>query len=428
MLSKTVREMHLRPEAQLLLLCARTRIDTVQVARLKTLLQEDLDWNYLIRKANWHGLLPLLYWNLRGQNFQAVPAELWSKLEAHFHVNTKRCLLLTGELFKILDLFNAHGIKACPFKGPVLSGALYGNIGLRSFGDLDILVPRQAIHRAVDLLASLGYLCPTPTDDQGSIDSNDVDPETIGYLQPHHYAMTRDASSLSLGKIRVDLQWRISDPHFAFSLDSDELWSQLTQVTILNRPVPSFSLDDLFLVLCVHGCKHYWYRIKWICDIAEILRANEVHDWSVCMATARKLGVERTIKLSVFLAKTLLQAPVPVAISAEIEKDSRVISNARWISQRLFADGEGRISEKQAFFFYLDIKDSWSDRIKHCLFYVWQFLAAIITPTQKERAAIRLPSSLQFLYYLIRPIRLSAIHGRSAFMRARNCVIGPRPV
>jgi hypothetical protein len=400
----------------------------VQVARLKTLLQKDLDWNYLIRKGNWHGLLPLLYWNLRGQNFQAVPAELWSKLEAHFHWNTKRCLFLTGELFKILDLFSKHDIKACPFKGPVLTASLYGNIGLRSFGDLDILVPRQDIHKAVDLLTSMGYPRPTPPDEHAGIDRDDVDPERIGYLQPHHYALTRDVSSLGLGNIRVDLQWRISDPHFAFSLDSEERWSQLKPITILNREVPSFILDDLFLILCVHGCKHYWYRLKWICDIAEILRAHKAHDWSPCLAAAKKLGVERTIKLSLFFAETLLQAPVPVALSGEIEKDSRITANARWISARLFAEGEGRISEKRAFLFYLDMKDSWSDRIKHCLFYVWQFLAAIVTPTKKERASIRLPSALHFLYYLMRPIRLSAIHGRSALSRARNHILGPKAV
>jgi len=419
---------HRRTEAQLLLCCAQAHADPEVAQRIKELVAKEIDWNYLIRKASWHGLLPLLYWNLRGNNSEAVPAELWGKLEAHFHWNTKRCLLLTGELFKILDLFSEHGIKACPFKGPVLAASLFQNIGLRSFGDLDILVPRQDIERAVDLLASLGYSHSAPSDEQPDPEAAAVDPETIGYLQPHHYVLIRDPANAGLGNIRLDLQWRISETHFAFSLDLDERWSQLEPITILNRQVPSFALDDLFLILCVHGCKHYWYRIKWICDIAEILRSNQTHDWSACMTEARKLGVERTIKLSVFLAKTLLQAPVPAALSAEVEKDSRVISNARWISERLFAESDGRISEKRAFFFYLDMKDSWSDRIKHCFFYVWQLFAAIITPTQKERAMIRLPSSLHFLYYLMRPIRLSAKHTRSALKRARNYVTEPKPV
>ena len=143
---------------------------------------------------------------------------------------------------------------------------------------------------------------------------------------------------------------------------------------------------------------------------------------------AKTLGVERMIRLSVFLANKLLDAPIPNELAKPIENDARMRSKAQWICQRLFAESHGRISQKQAFFFYLGMKDRCSDRIKHCLFYVWQFLTAIITPTEKERAAIRLPSSLHFLYYLVRPIRLSAKQGRTAFNRARNYVIGPRPV
>jgi hypothetical protein len=413
-----------RREGELLLSCARTHLDAATAQRIDQLLGGEIDWNYLIRKASWHGLLPLLYWNLREKHSQAVPSELWRRVEAHFHLNTKRCLLLTGELFKILDLFGDHGIKACPFKGPTLSAALYQNIGLRTFGDLDILVPRHDIRRAVDLLTSLGY-AGGPTQEQPvALDTEpaDADPETIGFLQPHHYTLTRDLTGIGLGNLRIDLQWRISENHFAFSLDSEERWAQLKPVAILNRHVPSFTLDDLFLILCVHGCKHYWYRIKWICDIAEILRANEAHDWSACMATARTLGVERMVKLSIFLAADLLQAPVPAVLMQEIEKDSHVISNARWISKRLFAESEGRIDERFAFFFYLTMKDHWWDGARHCLIYIWQFLTVIITPTRKERSTIRLPGLLHFLYYFIRPIRLSALYSRTALRRAYSCL------
>jgi hypothetical protein len=416
-------------EAELLLACARTNLDAEAAQRISQLLSRELDWNYLIRKASWHGLLPLLYWNLRGNNSDVVPTELWGKLEAHFHWNTKRCLLLTGELFKILDLFTEHGIKACPFKGPVLAASLYQNIGLRSFGDLDILVPRQDIHRAVNLMSSLGY-AGSPTEEPIDVDIEpaDVDPETIGYFQPHHYALTRNSALTGLGNIRIDLQWRISETHFAFSLDSDDRWSKLEPITILNRQVPSFALDDLFLILCVHGCKHYWYRIKWICDIAEILRANQTHDWSRCLGAARTRGVERMVKLGIFLAQDLLGAPLPSQLSERIANDARVATNARWIAKRLFAESEGRTSTKRALLFYLDMKDSWSDRITHCALYVWQFIMAIMTPTQKERAAVHLPKSLQFLYYVIRPLRLSAKHLRSALRRIQKSEIRPRPV
>jgi hypothetical protein len=192
--------------------------------------------------------------------------------------------------------------------------------------------------------------------------------------------------------------------------------------------VTNFPLDDLFLILSVHGCKHYWYRIKWICDIAEILRSNPNHDWRPCLTMAKTLGVERMIRLGVFLANQLLNAPIPRELVNRIENDNRMRAKAHWIRQRLFAENDGRINEKQAFFFYLDMKDHWSHRLKHCLLYVQQFFVAGITPTEIDREAIPLPKSLQFLYYVIRPVRVGAKHAIFAFYRFRNLIIDRREI
>ena len=54
-------------------------------------------------------------------------------------------LYLTQEMLKLLSAFRKKGIPAIPYKGPVLAQAVYGNVGLRQFGDLDITVPEDCV-------------------------------------------------------------------------------------------------------------------------------------------------------------------------------------------------------------------------------------------------------------------------------------------
>ena len=57
----------------------------------------------------------------------------------------------------MLEDFENHGITAIPYKGPALALQVYGDLKLRSFVDLDVLVRRSDAARAGTLLAARGY-------------------------------------------------------------------------------------------------------------------------------------------------------------------------------------------------------------------------------------------------------------------------------
>jgi hypothetical protein len=50
-----------RPEAKMLLLCARTYRNSKRDAQIKALHFKELDWTHLLRMAHTHGMMPLLY-------------------------------------------------------------------------------------------------------------------------------------------------------------------------------------------------------------------------------------------------------------------------------------------------------------------------------------------------------------------------------
>ena len=64
---------------------------------------------------------------------------------------------MEDQLSTLLRNFKAAGIPAIPYKGPALAATAYGNVGLRVFGDLDILIQKEDVPRAADMMTALGY-------------------------------------------------------------------------------------------------------------------------------------------------------------------------------------------------------------------------------------------------------------------------------
>ncbi|MBE9038107.1 nucleotidyltransferase family protein [aff. Roholtiella sp. LEGE 12411] len=107
-------------EIELLLCCSRSHIVPETVERIKTLLQQDIDWTYLIQTAASQGVIPLLYQSLKATCSEAVPEIILTQLRSYYHTNAVHNLLLTQELLKLLELLKEHDIYAIPFKGPYL--------------------------------------------------------------------------------------------------------------------------------------------------------------------------------------------------------------------------------------------------------------------------------------------------------------------
>src|SRR5438309_495022 len=118
----------------------RTCLDSERAERITALLQQNLDWQYLIQTALNHGVMPLLYWQLNKICPEALPNEVANDLRQHFHTNAWHNIILSRELLRLLSLFETHGIPAIPYKGPALAASAYGNLSLRQFCDLDVLL------------------------------------------------------------------------------------------------------------------------------------------------------------------------------------------------------------------------------------------------------------------------------------------------
>lgn len=376
-----------RPEIELLLHCARPDGATGAADRIRTLLQGNVDWEYLLRTASSQRVTPLLYRKLESICPEAVPEDVLGRLRDYFHANHLRNLFLTGELLKLLDELEAHGIPAIPYKGPVLSALVYGNLALREFGDLDVLVRKEDAAKAGEILVSLGY------------------------RSQHRMTKAQEAALLRYdrqylfvkGDSAVELHWTVTPRPVSFLLDPENLWSCVRQIPLGGGTVASLSPEDLLLVLCVHGSAHRWERLGWIRDVAELIRVStEDVDWERLVERASSLNSRRMFLLGLSLANDLLDADLPREILCEAQADEVVRALATEVRGRLFSADRGShelSGEPARWRFHLRMLDSLRDRFRYCIH-------QIATPNSADWEAVVLPIAVSSLYRLVRPLRL----------------------
>jgi hypothetical protein len=383
----------LRREVELLLACARASLNESRSARVKELATEDLDWDYLLQLADRHGLQPLLYWHLNDARGADVPEHHLQRLRVAFQRVSALNIFLTHELRRLISLFAQNNITAVPYKGPALALQLYGNVALRQFSDLDIIVHPGDVLAARDLLLAEDYaLFPPLTERQ----------QAVMLRTQCNLPFTRERNRLV-----VELHWKVSAPHFARPFDTADFWGRLVDAKLDDVNIKLPAPEDLMLALCVHGSKHLWERLAWICDIAGLIESKPELNWQLLVAQARETGSERMLFLGLQLARDLLDAQVPGEVGRTIAADGAVASLANDVVRHLFTPELTPSGIHGYFLFQLRARRRLRDK--------FNYLRFVATPTEEDLVRMKLPAPLTFVYYLMRPVRLVVTGGPSHF-------------
>jgi len=372
-----------REHALLLRLCAHAR---------KAASQPDsdfghagnLDWDYVARLAHRHAVVPLVYRALQTFARGAAPEHVRRALSAKYRANAARNVLLAGELLRVVSLFESEGVRALAYKGPALAVAAYGDLSLRRFVDLDVIVRACDVGRASGLLRDLGYAAQGLTPEQES---------ALARTQ-HAVSYARDG-----GRLIVELHRSVSTKDFADVSFDEGAWARASRVSILNGSVAAPSAEDLLLALCVHGTKHLWERLAWVCDVAGLVNSNPGLDWSAVFGRASTARVERMLVLGLTLARGLAGAELPEEVWSKVSEDEAARRLASDAARSMFDGAEYRPAGfLRSVGFNLRARARARERLRYFRF--------ILTPTDGDLASLPLPARLGFVYYLLRPFRL----------------------
>jgi hypothetical protein len=401
-------------------------MDPVAAEHVRSLLVAPLDWAYLLRLAARHRLAPLLYRHLsricleNGQQpvangeqprphlipshhplhsaEQRVPGsgekeeeqKCFAELRRRFERTAQRNLFLTWQLLELLDAFNAKGIAAIPFKGPVLAAALYHNVGLRPCDDLDIFFHKKDVPRISELLRARGY---EPL-------YRLTETETASYLESNcELCFVQEA-----GRVSVDVHWGIAPEYFSVPFDPAPWWTRARAYSLGGKDVVTFSPEDLLLYLCIHGTKHSWERLLWLADVAMLLEAHPHLHYDRVFEQAASLHSTRMLGLGLALAKDLLGAVLPASVVDRLNTDRAIPALVAHVRDGLGHETSWCDDIFSMSSFRLKARERFLDRLTYCL-----KLATL--PSIKDWAWVSLPRFLFPLYSILRPLRLVVQRG-----------------
>ena len=355
-------------------------------------LREVRDGEALLAAARRHGLLAILYRSVQGECSGETAAGLEERLRGLYLRNAERNLRMSAQLIAVVERFEREGVDVVPFKGPVLAEAVYGDIGMRQFADVDILVARDDVRRAGDVLGSLGF--------ELAHGSRTIDDALLQSAECQALFCHRTTST------SLELHWR-TGPRFAYaSLPAEDLIAVALPATLIGRTIRGLTPADTYLVICVHAAHHLWDQLEHAATLARFIRGGAVDDWPSVLDRAAAYGCLRRCLIGAILARRLTGVVLPPELEDAVSGDPVALVLAGDAERHLFderaaAPGggiRGIVWQSRAL-------DSPGAAARH-------LVERAIMPGVRDWEWVDLPPGLRSLYYAVRPVRMAVQYAR----------------
>lgn len=300
--------------AELLLALCRAELSSADAERIRALLNGPVDWRRLSDLAQLHGVVGLVRRNLAALAAQEmVPASAWQALQQAAAQIVFDGMLQLRQLRLVVQALRSADVAPLVLKGAALADLVYGDPLLRPSTDLDLLVRRAELAQACAALEPLGARLPS----KGQID----------FQLANSYDLAVELPLVAGKPGLVELHWDLA-PRGLVTIDLDA-WRRRAEVfevdgITLRRLAP----EDMLLHLALHMRKHRYVGLRWLCDVAELVRRSastspasgrQPLDWDYIVTTAHSAGFSVLLYVSLALAQRLLAAPVPSEVLATVE-------------------------------------------------------------------------------------------------------------
>jgi hypothetical protein len=304
----------LSPEFRLVAACAMWPPSDRRTEGIRFAARDCLDWPRCVRVARRHQLIGLVHDGLTRVR-PDVPFEITEETSVQATTLLRENLAIARESLRLQRLFDDADLPVLFIKGAALATLAFGNLGLRSGQDIDLLVNHETLPAAVALIMSAGYrrFDPQP-------DISDAQLRLLMQLRKD-LGFVHQASGL-----RIELHWRLF-----LNLHA------MTETSLMesSRVVPlagaaglrTLGEEDLFAYLCMHGAFHWWYRLKWLADINALIAAAPEASIERLFRASETRGVGRAAAQALLLCHRLLGTALPAPLFAMIGKSL----TARWL-------------------------------------------------------------------------------------------------
>lgn len=365
------------PERGALLQLIRTALGLSSgagAAGSSNILPDRLDWTKFSQLVLDQGVVALV-----GHSLDLAPGNIPAELTDAFQTfvasqradNEKR----SSAFAQIIGALNQADIQVIPIKGPLLAQTAYGDLGLRTFWDFDFLFPATKISELTDALEALGF----------------VQEVILPARQMQAYwaysgqaVFRRQADELCL-----EPHTCLTPSTLAIDLDYEGIWQRAFPANWRGTQILRLTPEDEFIMLCVHGAKEAWWKLKYIADLAFFLKSQPDLDWKTVFERARSQGLLRLVTVALLVMRKTLNYPIPSLFRTQGGKDATARKLAINICNAPFPGVPASIYNLSRY--YLDLREKISDKIR----YVWR---TVTTPREAHFNSILIPDRWFFLY------------------------------
>lgn len=375
----------------LIIECARVEPDFDRIVSLAT---QQIDWNRTVKFAYAHGIFPLLAKNLK--YIPNVPMDVQKIVKLTNIDIAQHNLQATGELMRVISLLRDHGIDVITFKGPVLSQMAYGDIVSRQYGDLDILVERGDLAKVGTLLCDAGFVNLLPL----SILNNQT---CLNIIKDFTFVHEKSG-------VTIELHWKLFEKKYGIDLFNQ---NEIQTIRINNRIVRTIEDEILLVYLCLHGSKHMWERLEWVCDIDRLIR-NRTYDWDKVISYALLFRQVDGVFLGFALCRDLFNTELPDRLQSYINttRINRLINTIYFaIENNLFEQNDFK-RNKMIFLFQVKMMNNVWDKISF-------FSNIIFKISPEDCQTFHISDKWSYLYVILRPYRLIKVYINKKLLRQK---------
>ena len=263
-------------------------------------------------------------------------------------------LELVSTLLKLARESHRRRLRVFCFKGPVIAAMAYGNLSLRGAGDLDFLIEKEDLELAIELLREQAF-------------------ESVNQLRGRRYQefhfhlpFERDDG------LEVEVHWAISREYMRVPFDFSKLWERQTAFELQSETIAALSPEDHFLILCVHGTRHLWERLTWVCDLRALLTQFPEFDWAYVEREARELGCLRMVLLGHLLVERLFHEVFAASLLVEAYRQPAVLEGARAILLRYDEKQDETLGAFQRDWACFLLRERYRDKLRFFWCFPWR--------------------------------------------------------
>ncbi|CAN7713620.1 nucleotidyltransferase family protein [Paenibacillus sp. LjRoot153] len=199
-----------------------------------------------------HSLTPQVYHLLHDQHkWSQVPVVIQKKLNMNYKPVFLFNMFLKSQNELLLGQFENMCVEVMPIKGVYFAEKYFGHLGARGTTDIDILIRKKDIDKAIAVVKSMGF---------------EIEEEEVpGHF---HISYSKIAPDTSI-KVKVEIHWDILKESTS-NFNVAEFWDGALKVGNYQY-VKMLSDYHTFYLMCLHGWRHNLDSPKHYLDIIQMI-------------------------------------------------------------------------------------------------------------------------------------------------------------